>query len=141
MSEEFRAATLNQAGRNKLARSNKMKLKCTNLLVLTLALTCLFTGCRKRPTSLTALPNPRTHVGEGTGPGPGPGFTPGTTPDVTPSGIQRTSKDWWSNGVQDRETLKADIVYFDFDSSAIKASEKSKIQAVADFVRNNSGAD
>jgi peptidoglycan-associated lipoprotein len=38
---------------------------------------------------------------------------------------------------QDRTILKADTVYFDFDSSVIKASEKSKVAAVADYLKAN----
>lgn len=34
--------------------------------------------------------------------------------------------------------VKFDPVYFDFDSSQVKASERSKIEAVAEFLRTNS---
>jgi peptidoglycan-associated lipoprotein len=36
---------------------------------------------------------------------------------------------------RDREIFKKDIVYFDFDSSAIKGSEKKKVAAVADYLK------
>ena len=32
-----------------------------------------------------------------------------------------------------------EIIYFDFDSSSIKASERAKLSIVADYVRNNPG--
>ncbi len=37
--------------------------------------------------------------------------------------------------VEDRETLKAQTVYFDLDSSAVKPSEKSKVDGVADYLK------
>ena len=39
---------------------------------------------------------------------------------------------------EDAETLKADTVYFDYDSSVIKPSEKTKVGAVADYLKSNS---
>jgi len=38
---------------------------------------------------------------------------------------------------EDPGALQADTVYFDFDSSVIKPSEKSKISAVADYLKSN----
>lgn len=117
-----------------------MKLiKVTNLLVLTLALAVAFTGCRKRPTPLTNLPNSRVKpLGDDLSNGNQINTTPGT--DVTnPSGISLGEAGKHDGWPQDRETLKADTVYFDFDSSAIKDNQKAKIQAVADYLRNSSG--
>jgi peptidoglycan-associated lipoprotein len=118
-----------------------MKLiKLTNLLVLTLALTFVAVGCKKHPTGLTTLPGPKT------GPPREPGLgntidnqTPTIVDNTTTSGIGLNAPDR-STWTQDREALKAEIVYFDFDSTAIKANQKSKIQAVADYLKNESGA-
>jgi peptidoglycan-associated lipoprotein len=119
-----------------------MKLiKCTNLLVLALALTCIFAGCRKRPAGLTNLPGrTSSHVPDG---GLGTGPTLGSGENVTPteSGLPTSSKDWWATANQDRERLKSETVYFDFDSSSIKTSEKPKLQAVADFLKSTSVSD
>jgi peptidoglycan-associated lipoprotein len=41
---------------------------------------------------------------------------------------------------QDRTTLAADIVYFDYDSSVIKTSEQSKIDAVAAVMKSDATA-
>jgi peptidoglycan-associated lipoprotein len=38
-------------------------------------------------------------------------------------------------GLQDAETLKADTVYFDYDKSAIRASERAKVASVADYLK------
>jgi peptidoglycan-associated lipoprotein len=42
---------------------------------------------------------------------------------------------------EDRETLKGDTVYFEYDKSAIKSSEYAKIAAVAEYLKSNSGDD
>jgi peptidoglycan-associated lipoprotein len=40
-------------------------------------------------------------------------------------------------GTEDRETLRADTVYFDYDKSAIKSSEGAKVGAVADYLKGH----
>ena len=40
--------------------------------------------------------------------------------------------------IQDAEIFKAYTVYFDFDSSVLKASEKPKVASVADYLKANS---
>jgi peptidoglycan-associated lipoprotein len=40
--------------------------------------------------------------------------------------------------LEDAQALKAETVYFDFDSSVLKASEKPKVSAVADYLKANS---
>ncbi len=39
---------------------------------------------------------------------------------------------------EDRDKFKADTVYFDFDKSAVKASEESKLQDVAAYFKGSS---
>jgi peptidoglycan-associated lipoprotein len=39
---------------------------------------------------------------------------------------------------EDAKMFEADTVYFDFDSAAIKASEKAKIETVAAYLKGNS---
>jgi len=123
-----------------------MKLtKLANLLVIALALTVAASGCRKKPVGVTVLPNPRTTNVKDQG--PGSGLPPGgrgptdtmprdTTlnPDLTGGTPLGRGHPGWP---QDRAILKADTVYFDFDSSVIKASEKSKVAAVADYLKGN----
>lgn len=43
------------------------------------------------------------------------------------------------NTTEDRETLKPHTVYFDYDRSAVKVSERSKVESVAAHLRDNSG--
>src|SRR5258708_7006877 len=114
-----------------------MKLtKLLNLLLLGAALTFTITGC-KRPQNtktITKLPEPSI-VGPGTLP-PGssvPGG-PGST-DVTGGGIPPSpGHPGWA---EDTQALKAQTVYFDYDKSAIKASEQSKLDDVAGYLKSN----
>ena len=41
-----------------------------------------------------------------------------------------------SNYNQDRETLKTDMVHFDYDSAAIRANERSHVDAVVGFMKS-----
>jgi peptidoglycan-associated lipoprotein len=41
---------------------------------------------------------------------------------------------------EDAQALKSDNVFFDFDSSVVKASEKPKVSSVADYLKANSAA-
>lgn len=38
---------------------------------------------------------------------------------------------------EDRERFKTDIVYFDFDSATVKATEESKLTDIANYFKNN----
>jgi peptidoglycan-associated lipoprotein len=118
-------------------------MKLTSLLVLALALTFAATGCKYRPAGVTPLPNaavPRPRE-----PGPGP-VEPG--PKVAPDEVVKTGggdlPTTWSpddtNLVTDRATLAAQTVRFDYDSSAVKAGEKSKVEAVASALKSDAVA-
>jgi len=121
-----------------------MKLnKFTNLLVIGLVLCVAASGCKsKKPVGVTDLPAPR--VGKVPDAGPGAPIKPdqGTTavpgpsvPEGTPSNPANLHDGW----IKDAEALKAQTVHFDFDSSVIKASEKPKVAAVADYLKANKG--
>jgi peptidoglycan-associated lipoprotein len=108
----------------------------TKLLMLGLILTVAAVGCRKRPGSITPLPG-RTgsNVPEATPANPLAGneaFKAETTGGFV-SNDPNARKDW----PRDREIFKSDTVHFDFDSSVVKAGEKSKISAVADYLKAN----
>ena len=122
-----------------------MKLnKFANLLVIGLVLTIAASGCRKKPVNTTPLPGSRTGHVQDTGPGGAIPFAPPITaePGViggpgytgTPQG---SGHPLWN---EDAQALKTDTVYFDFDSSVLKAAEKPKVGAVADYLKANSAA-
>lgn len=128
-------------------------MKNINLIIsaiVAIGLVFCSTGCKgtKKQPVVTQLPSSAgagtgtTGVGTGTGvetttpitPTPQPGSDtlkppqmPGELPD--PNGL--------NNMVPDREFFKAQTVYFDFDSSVIKATERSKIDFVANYLKSN----
>jgi len=123
-----------------------MKLnKFVNLLVIGLVLTIAASGCRKKPVNTTLLP------GSGAGNlkdpfarGPLDTARPLTTQE-NPTGVQggpgeghasnpAGNREGWT---EDATPLKSETVFFDFDSSVVKASEKAKVAAVADYLKAN----
>jgi len=111
--------------------------KLTQLLVIALALTLVATGCQKRPIGVTPLKYPTTviHPGEmpdlppiGTGTGP-------TSTEI--GGGAQTDIFTAENSTQDRGTLAANTVHFDYDSSVVKSGEKGNVDAVANYMKSN----
>jgi peptidoglycan-associated lipoprotein len=136
-----------------------MKLiKFSHVLVLGLVLSLPAVGCKKKPVNLTKLP--AAMVGTPKDSGPSQPFPGQNTPPINPNPVRQGDtpitdkpltdkplppsgpqgqvnpdirKDWPRNA----EILKADTVHFDFDSSVVKASEKSKVEAVAEYLKAN----
>lgn len=117
-----------------------------NLMVGALALACIIsTGCRKKPVGVTPLPGSR--AGSISGPGQGNPF------DTAGNGLSGNGVNGGNVGgngtsgialgeghvgwMPDRETLKSETVYFAYDSSAIRDSEKSKLENVAAHLKSN----
>ena len=111
-----------------------MKLiKCTNLLVIGLALS-IVTGCHgKRPGTITKIPGryEKTPDASDQSGKLGQGNATDQTLISTPLPSEDKHRGWTKN----HELLKAETVYFALDSSEIKSDQKSKIQAVADYLR------
>jgi peptidoglycan-associated lipoprotein len=110
--------------------------KFLNLMVLGLVLTLPFAGCKRSTRGITPLPQ-----GAKVGPAdPGASGILGGT-GVSGGGISETPTGFptgpghpgWA---EDREKLKAQTVYFDFDSTVVKSSEKAKVDAVAAFLKS-----
>ncbi len=121
-----------------------------SLLVVGLALAAGAAGCKKTPKRVTSIPGLSTTVPAADQTGgpvrppqpPGPDQS-GTLPEdsgvkpanVTPEGTIPLSAR--PDGMfPDREVFMQQTVYFDFDRSAVKPSEKSKIEAVAAHLKN-----
>jgi peptidoglycan-associated lipoprotein len=124
-------------------KEKKMKLnKFANLLVFGIVLAVAASGCRKKPVNVTELPG--AHAGKITDQGPGGALPPSQPLTTEPGavgeggGIASNPADSHVGWPEDATILKPDTVYFDFDSSVIKASERPKVQAVADYLKNNS---
>ncbi len=118
-----------------------MKLKnLFNLITLGTALTITAVGCQKKPLGPTPIPglvkdhspdqNPIPSEPPITNPsGPGTGTTDirGNLPPIDPTAFEK-----WP---ADTEALKAQTIYFEYDKSAIKASEQSKLDQVAEYYK------
>ncbi len=116
--------------------------KLATLLVLALALTIVGSGCKKKPTPLTALPGSKFKVSDGSLGGPGPGATlnPGDNPGAGPGGTTPLPANIDLNNFnQNREALASHIVHFDFDSALVKAGDQGNISAVAAYLGSNAG--
>jgi peptidoglycan-associated lipoprotein len=116
------------------------RMKFANLLIIGLTLTLAGFGCKKNPYGVTPLPGSKPGmVGEADGgnaikPGDGTEGAPGSKEiAATPAG----SHAGWP---EDAEALKAQSIHFDYDSSVIKSNEKSKLAAVADYLKGHPAA-
>jgi peptidoglycan-associated lipoprotein len=123
-----------------------MKNMSLKTLTMILALACLVaTGCRKKPAGITPIPNSKAGAvgsagempsggilggGEGTG-GTGLGGS-----ELHPTAMGAGHVGWNAN----TEALKAETVYFDYDSATVKASEQSKVASVASYLKSNGSA-
>jgi peptidoglycan-associated lipoprotein len=110
-------------------------------LVLALALSVGALGCKSTAPVVTKLPGSSGTAGSSSGLGPGAGTTgdnaPGSGPsssDTTGIAASTVSHTGWP---EDREALAAQTVHFEYDSTAIKANDKAKVQAVADYLKSN----
>ena len=127
-----------------------MKLnRIASVLVIGLVVCIAASGCKKKPVGVTNLPGERTGKVPDMPPG---GQLPPSQPTTGESGVTGVAggsgtpgahesnpaglHDGW---IKDPEALRAQTVYFDFDSTVIKASEKPKVAAVADFLKGKSG--
>ena len=120
-----------------------MKLnKFASLLVIGLVVCVAASGCKKKPVNVTELPG--APKGQAPGMPDGSPIKTGETPSATPAtdpfgGTPSNPADLHRGWHEDAQALKAETVYFDFDSSVIKASEKPKAAAVADYLKANKG--
>ena len=118
-----------------------MKMTCfAKSLALGLTAALALVGCTKTPINVTKIP------GQGPGPlGDKPEIAsteplPSTdglkTSDIDANGgIAAVDPSQYDNWNADSAALAAYTVHFDFDSSTIKASEESKVTAVADHLK------
>ena len=125
-------------------KERNMKLnKFANLLVIGLVVCVAASGCRKKPVNVTELPGYR--AGQVPEPPPGGAIKPaepltGETGATGLTGGHESNPASLHQGwLEDAQTLKTDTVFFDFDSSVLKSSEKPKVSAVADYLKANAG--
>lgn len=112
--------------------------KLTYLLAGVLALTFIVTGCQKRPTTVTPINSKTTQVRPGEmGDMPPVSLGDPELPGSTPMNPQPWITDP-SQHTEDLEALKAHMVHFDYDSSAIKTADQANVEAVASYLKSNS---
>jgi peptidoglycan-associated lipoprotein len=131
----------------------KFLLTRASLLALVAALVVGSTGCSKKPVGVTPLPAGRSGSTAPTGAVPmdGTGSGTGRLNDGTGAGARDVSGTDLTGGqkglsdlsltdqAQDRTTLAADTIYFDFDKSNVKAQYNSNIKNVADYLAAHPG--
>jgi peptidoglycan-associated lipoprotein len=126
----------------KTMNSNKL----ITLIALGAALTLSGTGCRHTPQHTSTIvgqpgpvnppptgPDTALPMGNGNG---SVGSQPITTP-MNGGGPVGPGHEGW---IAHPDVLQADTIHFDYDKSAIRASEESKLSAVIDYLKNNPNA-
>ena len=119
------------------------------------------TGCKKTPKNVTNIPRAGARPiederGIGTLPGGAQGNTPrgntlGGDPNANGANTGSTTLPPFDPnaaanlgsrpaGADNREILKAETVYFDYDKASVKSSELPKVQRVASYLKNNASA-
>jgi peptidoglycan-associated lipoprotein len=108
--------------------------KLLNIFIASVLLATFATGCKKTPKNITNIPSQRTALGGGEL--SAPIVPPG--PNINTRGITELA-DPMANARRDPTTLAAHTIYFDFDRSAIKPGEQTKLDAVATYVKSTQG--
>lgn len=96
------------------------------------------TGCKRNPQGTTPLPGyGKGNVGPDRPVGPiGPGIADEGSTGVPISGTLST----WMPAADQPAVLRDNTVYFDFDRSDIRASETSKLDAIASYLKGGNRA-
>jgi peptidoglycan-associated lipoprotein len=110
-------------------------------LALALAVTLAGTGCKHTPGKVTQIPaSPGGNVGGEKPAGTiasAPPYVPPTSTGYTDNQIPTPDPTLFDNMIEDREALAAYTIHFAFDSSAIKSSDQSKLEAVAASLKSD----
>lgn len=112
--------------------------KRTSLLAMAVAMGVVASGCKHKPPPITHLPNGGMNGGvDNSNPGNAGALQPG---EPVPMGGGEAANFNPDDMAQDRSALASETVYFDYDSSTIKGSEQSKIEAVASALKSDASA-
>jgi len=118
-------------------------MKNANLIAmffLSVALAAGMTGCKHRSPNVTSIPDnggPPSNSGQTPGAGVGEATPNAITSEPIPLDNGAYAPLFNGPHNEDREKFQADTIYFDFDSSTIKAAEEAKLQAVASYFKDN----
>ncbi len=110
--------------------------KFASLLVIALVLSVATSACRKKPGMVTPLPGSVSGpVKDADTSGALSQNTPGDNKPLEGSPLTDPGK--YENWPRNAEIFKQDTIYFAFDSSTVRAAEKSKAAKVADHLKAN----
>jgi peptidoglycan-associated lipoprotein len=119
-----------------------MKLKnLFHLMVLGCTLTMTAVGCRHKPPPVTTLPdssgastksNPKDLNAQ-----PGIPANSGDVTGRTPSGISVTDPSKYDNYDAHPDILQAQTIHFEYDKSAVRATDEPKLEEVAKYMKDN----
>jgi peptidoglycan-associated lipoprotein len=113
-----------------------MKLPSKTLCLVVASVALVAAGCSKKP----ARPDPSATVMGPAGGGAGSSsLNPMDIATTTPMGGLESRDAGFDANNQNRQALADQTVYFDFDSSNIKASERPKLQQAKDYLDKNPG--
>jgi len=104
-----------------------------------LALTFVATGCKHKPVDVTTLPGYAKTGPRDPNATPGIGDAAKLRQDEIGSTPLNPDLQNLDNFNLDRAALAANTVHFEYDSAAIKGSERPHVQAVADYMKGASG--
>jgi peptidoglycan-associated lipoprotein len=112
----------------------------SNLLIIAIALSFSTLGCKTSKKGNTPLPGGGSGLGQ-RAPGEGEALRPGETVDGTSGFGGGTAATFNPDDYnQDRAALASYAVHFDYDSSAIRSSDQSSIDAVAAALSSDASA-
>jgi peptidoglycan-associated lipoprotein len=112
-----------------------MKLASPKLFLVLASAALVLAGCSKKP----QRPDPSaTALGQSVGPG-GTGLSSTPLNPILDNGLVDRGVDPFGPDGMNRSALATNTVYFDFDQSAIKASERPKLKAAKEYLDKNPG--
>src|SRR5581483_3969881 len=106
-------------------------IKLSSILTLALIAAMAGTGCAHRTGHMTNMPSLKN-------PAPPEPSDAGTLNNNNAGGGSEPAP--FNNPAEDRQTLAAQSIYFNYDSAAVKKTERSKVDAVAQALKSDSSA-
>jgi peptidoglycan-associated lipoprotein len=119
-------------------KDRKMKASKLMYLVIAVALTFVASGCKKKPVGVTNLPGYANNKVRDPGLDERSGRLTGTD---DPNATEHPFNPDFGGNIEekfnlDRQTLAPHTVHFDYDSAAIRGSEKPHVEAVAAYMKS-----
>jgi peptidoglycan-associated lipoprotein len=111
-----------------------------NLVAVSAAIVISGAGCRHTPSNAKNIPNSERPDNPNPSPENAPAIGDNNNPvNTMPPGGGPLSTTSFAGWAANSDILHDYTIHFDYDKSAIRASEQSKLDAVADYLKNHSG--